>query len=261
MNIFFLMSLAAGFVLIITVLVVIRSKTGNKYEIKNSDIVLALLVIVLIMFASGKNESFEFGDLKVKSAIVEASNKEITEQITTLEGIPFHDIQTFSKGAVSNIPQLIKNKTEALEFHFGHGGYYGPAIREYFEALSRQSLLHFIIVNNADRKFFGMYTAADLLGYFSTSQSGDAYQDFANWLNRQDTASLSNLPGFVSATEALSAGANKAEALNAMEIGNLNVLPVLDKDQKFEGVVDRSRLTASLILDVTKQLSQTNGKK
>ncbi len=37
---------------------------------------------------------------------------------------------------------------------------------------------------------------------------------------------------------------------------NVEVLPVLDEAARFIGVLNRSRLTASLILDVSNRLSQ-----
>jgi len=41
-----------------------------------------------------------------------------------------------------------------------------------------------------------------------------------------------------------------------MENLNIDVLPSLNQENKFIGVVDRSRLTASLIIDVTNRLKQ-----
>jgi hypothetical protein len=242
------------FVAVIGLLVFIRSKTGNKYEVKNSDMVLGLLPIVLILLVSGKIESFEFGDLKVKAALVEASNKEILMQVSPLEGIPVRNLESASKGAVSQIPRLIQNKREALEFRLGHGGYYGPAIQRYFDALNKQSLLKYIIVKNEDGTFFGMYDAGSLLSYFENVDSGFSTQDFANWLNRNNKDPLFDLPGFIPSEDALMQNTNKSAALSAMEAKALDILPVINQEGYLQGIVEQSRLTASLILDVTKQL-------
>jgi len=245
----------AVFIFIVGLLVFLRSKTNAKYEVKNSDIVLGLLPIVLILLVTGKIESFEFGDLKVKAALVDASNKEISSQISPLEGIPIRELQSESKGATSRIPTLIRNKTEALEFRLNHGGYYGPAIGDYFEALSRQSLLKYIIITEQDGTFFGMYDAGTLMAFFENAESGANLDDFASWLNQGRTGPLVGIPGFIPAGEALRQNSNKSEALTALEDKNLEMLPVIDQEGFLQGIVDRSRLTASLILDVTKQLS------
>lgn len=245
----------AVFVTVIVLLVFIRSKTNAKYEVKNSDIVLGLLPIVLILLVSGKIESFEFGDLKVKAALVDASNKEIVSQISPLQGIPVRELQSESKGAVSRIPTLIKNKTESLEFRLGHGGYFGPAIGEYFDALSRQGLLKYVVVTNPDGTFFGMYDAGTLIGFTENPENNAGLDDFAYWLNNNRSGALAEIPGFIPAADALSQNSNKSEALGAMERENLDMLPVVDTDGYLSGIVDRSRLTASLILDVTEQLT------
>lgn len=245
----------AVFVTVIALLVFIRSKTGQKYEVKNSDIVLGLLPIVLILLVSGKIESFEFGDLKVKAALVDASNKEIISQISPLKGIPVRELQSETKGAVSRIPVLIKNKTEALEFRLGHGGYYGPAIGDYFEALSRQALLKYVVITNPDGTFFGMYDAGTLIAFFENPENGASLDDFAYWLNSNQPTSLVDIPGFIPTEDALMQNSNKSEALSSMESKNLDMLPVVNETGTLQGIVDRSRLTASLILDVTEQLT------
>ena len=78
--------------------------------------------------------------------------------------------------------------------------------------------------------------------------------DFAQWLNRADIAFLSRLPRFVSANDAIREDTGKQTALERMEALNVETLPVTDEKGKFAGVVDRSRLTASLIIDVSSKL-------
>ncbi|MDX1670864.1 MAG: hypothetical protein R3211_00880 [Balneolaceae bacterium] len=254
MNLILIFSLLA-FAAVIGLLVWLRTSTNKKYEIKNSDIVLGLLPVVLILFLSGKIESFEFGDLKVKAAFEQASSKEIDKQVNLLKGIPVRELETDTKGGVSKIPQLIKNKTESLEFRLGYGGYYSSAIRDYFEALRSHSLLKYVIVNNSDGTFFGMFEADLLINYLEAVRNETRYREFENFLNQANGDALTDLPGYIGADKALDKEANRNTALSAMESSNLNFLPVVDDTDMLQGIVERSRLTASLILDVTKQLS------
>ncbi len=256
MELILIFSLLA-FAAVIGLLVWLRTSTDNKFEIKNSDIILALLPVVLILFLSGKIESFEFGDLKVKAAFEQASSKEINSQVNLLKGIPVSELETDTKESVGKIPQLIQNKTESLEFRLGHGGYYWSAIRDYFVALRSHSLLKYVIVNDSDGTFFGMYEASLLVNYLEAENSDTRYVEFEKFLNQSDREGLLELPGFISADRALSNDANRSNALTEMESYNLNFLPVVNDAKQLQGIVERSRLTASLILDVTKQLSST----
>ena len=72
--------------------------------------------------------------------------------------------------------------------------------------------------------------------------------------NPDDQAQLAKLAGFVSASAAVGLKSDKSEVLQKMEQLGTDCLPVLTADSKLAGIVDRSRLTASLILDVTDQL-------
>ena len=256
MELILIFSLLA-FAAVIGLLVWLRTSTDNKFEIKNSDIILALLPVVLILFLSGKIESFEFGDLKVKAAFEQASSKEIDSQVNLLKGIPVRELETDTKESVNKIPELIRNKTESLEFRLGHGGYYWSAIRDYFEALRSHSLLKYVIVNNSDGLFFGMYEADLLANYLEAERSDVRYREFEKFLNQSNRDGLMELPGFINADRALSNDANRSDALTEMESYNLNFLPVVNDAKQLQGIVERSRLTASLILDVTKQLSST----
>lgn len=76
----------AVFLAVIFLLVFLQAKTGNKYKAKNSDMVLGLLSIVLILLMTGKIESLEFDGLSVKTALVEASKEEISKSDRPLYG-------------------------------------------------------------------------------------------------------------------------------------------------------------------------------
>ena len=68
---------------------------------------------------------------------------------------------------------------------------------------------------------------------------------------------LSTMSGFVSLDMAVKADADKKRVLEQMEKQDLDWLPVVKQENgvsHFQGIVERSRLTASLILDVTNQL-------
>jgi hypothetical protein len=119
--------------LVIVFLVGLRAKMGPRYELKSSDIVLAMIPIALWLLLTGKVQEFAFGDFKIVAAFRDASQTQLTLQITK---IPIENDHVEPKGGVEALPCLLTNKTQALGFTVGYGSfYYGPAIEEYFRTL------------------------------------------------------------------------------------------------------------------------------
>ncbi|MBN1142064.1 MAG: hypothetical protein JXB25_09785 [Deltaproteobacteria bacterium] len=243
----------AAFVLILVFLVVLRAK-NSKFEVRVTDIVVAVLPVVLFLLITGRIQSLQIGELKVETAFKQASQTPITSQIAPLKGLPTEPIQLDPKRGVEEVPRLVEKKTEGLLFRLGHGGYYGPAVREYFQILGQHPFLRFVIIENPDRTFFGMAGAPDLAALFSGSSGDQLADQFARSLNAGDRSSLQKLPGFIPAEKALSETAVKTQALRQMEEQNLEHLPVINRERRFLGIVNRSRLTASLIIDVAQGL-------
>lgn len=58
---------------------------GTKFEIKNSDILLAVVPIAFWFVLTGKVSSLEFGDFKIEAAFVEAAEASVRSQVTAIE--------------------------------------------------------------------------------------------------------------------------------------------------------------------------------
>ncbi len=252
--------LASGGVLLILA-VLVRVRFGDRYELKTIDLVLLLLPLLFVALVSGKLKMFDafgvkadFSELfsgaaqtKIEYQVVDTASPPVDEVVRMLE--------MASKGGVREIPDLVARKTEALVFRLGHGGYYGPAINSYVDALYASSFLQYIIVLDEEGKLFGLYNALDLAVWFRTT--GDrAYRDFADWLNRAGTAreELAKLPGFVGKLDAVARDMSKRDVLRKMEELSADSLPVVDGAGLFVGTVERSRLTSSLILEVADRI-------
>lgn len=243
-----------AFMLIVGLLAYLRTRSGNAFEIKNSEIILALIPIVLFLLLTGKIQRFEFGELRIEAAFVEASQAAIAPQVTSLEGLPVETLRFDMKAGVEHIPALVQRKTQALVFRFGHGGYFGPAIERYLEELTRYPFFRLLIVHNSDGSLFGILDAHEVVAAMNSQPPLFSGSDFAQWLNKNEQSEIEKLPGFISAENALFEETDKKAALERMEMLNLEMLPVVDSRHRFAGIVDRSRLTASLILEVTEQL-------
>ncbi len=243
-----------AFIVMVVLLVALRNKTGNKVEIKNSDIVLALVPVALWLFLSGKIQEFTFGDLKIVAAIKEASTSPVAPQVSTLSELPVESLEMAAKGGVEQIPQLIQKKSEALIFRMGHGGYYGPAIRKYYQDLSQHPYFRYTIINNNDGSFFGIADGRQMAADFSAPDGMEKANQFAYWLNGSNKSELEKLPGFISRQQALNKTSDKRHALRLMDSLDVQTLPVIDESGRFAGMVDRSKLSASMLIDIADKL-------
>lgn len=240
------------FIILLAVLVGVRVKSGTRFEVKNTDIILALIPIALWLFLTGKIQEFTLGEFKIVAAIQNAAETPVALHVTSL---PVETINTQSKAGTGIIPDLLARKIPALSFKLGTGGYYyGPAINEYFQALTQSPNFKYIIINNADNTFFGMADAQQLGSLFNSNYGGRLADDFARWLNTSDTKQLYTLPGFIDSKKALHKESNKQHALRLMDSLDVQILPVISGESKFSGIVDRTKLTASLLIDITDRI-------
>ena len=173
--------------------------------------------------------------------------------VAPLKGLPTVPLHIDPKRGVADIPNLIEKKTEGLLFRLGQGNYYGPVIRDYLTQLTKQPFLKYVL-EDKDTAFFAMADARGLAEVLTSANPPYSADDVANWINLADKTSLQKLPGFLSAEEAVTDETYKRRALQSMESRNVDTLPVVDKTKRFVGIVNRSRLTASLILDVAENL-------
>jgi len=242
--------------------VLVRARYGEKYELKTIDLALIVIPLLFVLLISGKMKVLDAFGVKadLSQLFTDAADVNIENQVvdTSSPGVDevVHMLEIASKAGVKEIPRLVKKKTEALVFRLGHGGYHGPAIQQYFDALYASSYLQYLIVLNQEGKLFGIYDVLDLAVYFRT-KGEKAYGNFAKWLNQPNANSqhqLTLLPGFVMAEQAVDREMSKREVLRQMDNLRVDSLPVVDPAGFFVGTVERSQLTASLILDVVDRL-------
>jgi CBS domain protein len=259
-------------------LVVLRNKAGNRFEIKNTDVVLALVPVALWLFLTGKIQEFGFGEVKIVAAIKVASKAPIDAQVSKF--LPVDAVPLFEKGGSGEITRAVQKKAQALGFHLGRGHYTGSAIRAYLEELTQYPYLRYVVLNNQDDTFFGLVDARQLAEILRSerlqppsstpgpSLSGEQAQfairpeprltsnNLAKWLNEGNAEELKTLPGFIAASDALDSNAKRQKALERLNALNVQTIPVVDETKKFIGVVDRSKLTASILTEIAAQLER-----
>lgn len=117
------------FFALLAIAVIVRSRISGVKDIRNTDVALALIPMVLYLFLTGKITKFSIGDLAVESAIKEAFASAVSAQITELTQLPVERLRSDVKGGVERIHDLLRQKTEVLTFNIGYGGYWGPPLR------------------------------------------------------------------------------------------------------------------------------------
>jgi hypothetical protein len=83
-----------SFAVILALMVLLRMR-NDKFEIKSSDAMIAVLPILPV---TGKIKSFQLCDLKVESATVKASGKKIAEPVAMQQPKPLPVEQVRSQG-------------------------------------------------------------------------------------------------------------------------------------------------------------------
>ena len=233
------------------------AKTGNKVDIHNSDIVFALVPVALWLFLTGKVQEFAFGEVKIVAAIKMASTAPVGPEVSkpTIDAVR-EPVRMMSKAGPDVIPQMINTKSQALSFTIGQGGYAGPAIADYLDQLTQYPFLRYLVLNNPDGTFFGIADARQVEEIARAPRPRFTPYNLAEWINVGSKAELEDLPGFVSAAQALHKKDDKRKALEIMNAADAPVLPVLDEEGKFDGIVDRSKLAASILTEIAQRLEK-----
>ncbi|HKX09187.1 MAG TPA: hypothetical protein VJN67_13395 [Stellaceae bacterium] len=237
----------------------LRTVTGNKVEITLNDAIIAAIAAGLTLLISGGVSKLVVGSEGVtiettKEAILTASRRPIEPQVSSL---PVAPVDMVLKGDIGEIPEIVRQRKEALELMLGAGAYEPHAMQVYLDTLTKYPFFRFVVLLDRNSKLFGMVDARKLIAQLEEQHSEQTAATFTTMVNRasaDDQAQLAKLPGFVPASAAVVRTSDKRDVLQKMEQLGADWLPVLNSSGKLDGVVDRSRLTASLILDVTDQL-------
>lgn len=241
------------FLLVLVANMLLRVRTGNKFEIKVNDIVVALVPIFLILFLRGDIASMKIGDLEIEKAFKEAYNEDISTDLTSLSASIENSVSDLiehmdspRKGSSSEIPNLIKKDTRVLSLTLGHTGYVESILARYFDEIVT---LRYVIVNNPDGTFHGMIETQILTDLVN---NGDfSWQTLKNALQLSNTELILSLPGYITVDNALTSDNSRIEALEKFEASDRAVLPVLN-DNYFTGILERDKLSNQLLITISK---------
>ena len=144
----------------------LRSATDKKVEITLNDAVIAAIAVVLALVIGGKISKFGIGPSGVtaettREAILSSAEQPIIAQVTPL---PVASVAEAAKGGVGDIPAMVRDRVQGLDFTLGFGGYAPWAIQEYFNALTPYDFFRYAIILEPDGRLFGLTDARSLQG-------------------------------------------------------------------------------------------------
>jgi hypothetical protein len=236
------------FIVPLALIVLVRSKAGAKLQTGNTDILVALVPVLLWLLLTGRIQKLGVAGISVESAIRNAGQAELGKQISEVKApLPVDAAGVGAKTAVTAIPRLAQEGIQALSFTQGET-YDGHVVDQYLRQIPT---LRYVTVNKPDGTLLGVVDAKAIGG-------ADAASELSARVRAGNSAALLEQPGYVSASTAATPDEDKLSVLKKMDSLDLATLPVVDARGRFIGVVDRSKLTASILLDIEKKLEEKN---
>jgi CBS domain-containing protein len=230
------------FFLILIALITINWKINKSFKIETAWLAIALAPAVIWLLATGQLTEFSGFGLAFK--LKQASAKPFSLK---LEGdrIKPASVTTGDKGSMSQIPRLVDQRVAALSFKLNRRGYYANwAIQDYLEKLTRYDFFQYVIFTDLKGQFRGMMPARDLL-----TRMREEKIDVVKII---EEGAIDRLPNVVRVS--IEESGYKKEALKMMEDAKISQLPVVDTSDRFVGIVERDKLTSSILLQLVAQL-------
>jgi CBS domain-containing protein len=231
----------------------IKIKTKGSFQVTSTDIVLALLPIVIFLLLSNRIKTLKFGDLEIETAFKEAHRKNIEPQVNDLS---VHTVPAVRQGGMDELREQLKRKPEALKLVVGGAGHENDALEAFLKVLAGSTVKH-LVFENANNQFVGMVSLYDLNNQLlgDAGRAADRLQSFTHFLNGHNPAGIKSLlSGMLTLEHAVYAGTTRKDALAKIQQANSNFIPVVDRQHKLTGILEDSRLMASLLLDVSSGL-------
>lgn len=179
--------------------------------------------------------------------------KEVTATPVSLQldgdAIKPEQISRKEKGGVGKIKSFIRNKVAAITFVLGKQGYYyNPAIERYIKELTPQSFFRYVIFENKAGEYRGIISGSKLL---EEIKAGNI--DLVKLIEAADISGINGV-----STISVASGSSKQKSLQLMDSYGLSELPVIDERKAFIGVVERNKITSSIVAQLVSSSNKTD---
>jgi CBS domain-containing protein len=233
---------------------------SREDKLTHLDLLIAIAAVGVVLMSLGIVGSLEIG---FKGVVIKALERP-PNLVTVGKEIPVERL--FAAPAIDaagkatdasalldeQLADLKSEKYEAINFPMNKINNPG-AVRKLFGVLARMPSFKYLIITQSNGKFFGIISARDFLRWWHVDEVKHS-EEFEAWITHSSKAHhFSDIPGFI--TESLRKDSSKAQALATMtdSTNDYSFLPVVDEGV-FVGLADRSRIVASILVDINRAL-------
>lgn len=216
---------------------------GNRlgFDLEPLHFVIALIPFIILLILSGKLKEIR-GPGGIGFSMRDEVQKPVSPELIEMPLEVDPAIVQQKRGIEELRNRIAQNPPTTLSFEVGKKNYYGQwAIEEYVRELERHPNFRFILFTDAHGKFKGCMKVSD---YKTLLQTGDIVQKLENGQILKAPRVIKNLIRITSTNK---------QALNEMERANLNMLPVIDSEEKFVGVVTQEEIVRKILTRVLRE--------
>jgi hypothetical protein len=228
-----------------------------QFKIDGDAVLVASLVLpaLIYMIFSGRLSEFKGpGGLSAKFTEMAAESVKVTGELVSNEtmapyfAIPKTSLQDLYQQLRSKLPDdrpilmtvILGKKSELIPA----GPYYSRRdMQDYLELLTQSRRFRFVAFLSPEQKLVACMRPSNLLNLIKNEELGEKMIRVINENLEQDLLSYTDV-----VRDKLSLESTNATALRLMTDRNLEALPIVDKDERLSGVVERETVIARLVL-------------
>lgn len=237
---------------IILVGVQLYRKKNPEFSLKNNEIFLALLPLILYGLLSGRIQRLEFAGLKVYSEFQKAINTRITKRdIIPIVPIEIEKEPLRNKHDLPRLSErLLRKRPNALKLTLRKDRTKYP-ICDYIDALTESPTFRYVVFVDSLDDFKALIPVSSIAANLTTGGECEA-ESLINYIQepKKYHHKIRELPGLVLDYQAASPSWEKRRCLEEMHYEKNDAIPVVEED-KLVGVIEKSYLVASIIIDVS----------
>ena len=227
--------LIISFFAILSLIALINYKLNKEFKIETSWLALSLAPVVIWLITTQQLSEFSGFGLAFKLNKVTA-----TPVSLQLDGdlIQPEAISSDAKEGIGKIDLFKRDRVAAITLEVGKRGYYlNSAIQQYLRELTPLSFFKYVLFLDKDSKYRGMINGDKLLEEMRSRN-----------IDLVDLLEANNITGISGVNIAsITSGSSKQAALQLMDTHSLSELPVVNDSGHFIGVVERNKITSSIV--------------
>lgn len=231
------------FFVILLALAIINYRINKEFKIETSWLALGLAPVIIWLMTT--DQLSEFSGFGLAFKLKEATAKPVSLKLDG-DVIKPEQISADEKEGLGKIDSFIRRKVTAVTLKINKPRYYNNwAISQYLERLTPYSFFKYVLFVKEPDVFVGIVDADALYDQMRNSS--------LDLVARLESGRIEDIAGL--STTSIQSGSSKEASLQLMDERGLAWLPVVDEEGHFKGIVERDKITSSI---VTQLVSSSN---